>query len=407
MFQESGPSRPEADSAPSRHAAGLDDGAQQGRRQRHRSTRGGQRANAEAPAAIAPRPAGQGQANHQDRPQQPQGQPRNRQKDRNQRNKNRDNRQQGQGHNQGQRQGGNFNQRDRNGRVRRVRPVGRENLEIHHRHDRYDEEVAYERKSETWWADRWVHALERIGWKGRLANGRKYAAEGRVVAFTIEAGRIRAKVQGTRVEPYDVTIALKPLPDADWDLVVDIMSCQALFTAQLLAGEMPQDVEEVFVAARAPLFPRYKEDIQARCTCPDPANPCKHIAAVFYRMAEAFDKDPFLIFHLRGRSREALLASLREKRAEEAMAMPMMVETHDAGSLEPLRFWQAGEELEAVHIAVAPKVVASTAKRLGRPPFWRSPADPITHLGQIYEAIAKRAREVSLNEALLVTATES
>lgn len=276
---------------------------------------------------------------------------------------------------------------------RRVRPAGR---------DRVDRRAMTERHAETWWADRWLDVLNRFGWKGRILNGQRYAEEGRVVSFGLETGRIRAKVQGTRIDPYEVTIGLKPLPDADWDLVVEIMSCQALYTAQLLSGEMPQDVEDVFDAAQASLFPRYKDDITAHCNCPDMANPCKHIAAVYFMMAEAFDKDPFLIFHLRGRSRDALLAMLRAQRAAEAQAMPIAVETMDAGSLEPLRFWQAGEELDAVSIQIhQPPLPGGNARRLGRPPFWRSPADPITRLAEVYEAIGKRARDVAMGEPLV------
>ena len=108
-----------------------------------------------------------------------------------------------------------------------------------------------------------------------------------------------------------------------------------------------------------------------------------------------------MLFHLRGRSREALIGMLRQQRAAEAMAMPMTIEALDAGSLEPFRFWCAGEELEGINVTIAqPAIPGGTAKRLGRPPFWRSPADPITRLGEVYEAIARRAREVALNEAL-------
>ena len=42
-----------------------------------------------------------------------------------------------------------------------------------------------------------------------------------------------------------------------------------------------------------------------RCSCPDSEVPCKHLAATFYLLAEAFDEDPFLILRWRGRDREA------------------------------------------------------------------------------------------------------
>lgn len=388
MVEDNGPPRPTGEGTTQRS------GESGGRPRTRRSRPVPQSTGAPRPAAPAEPPVYASSADH--------GRPRHKKNRRNDRNGRPERGGQGQPQGQGQRHGeasrqGGRNDRRNNNRSRRVRPPGRENVEISRR-----VEGTFERHAETWWADRWLHVLNQFGWKNRIANGRLYAKDGRVGTFVVESGRIKAKVQGTRAEPYDVTIQLKPLPDSDWDLVVDIMSCQALFTAQLLAGDMPQDVEEVFDAAHAPLFPRTKDDLKAHCTCPDMVNPCKHIAAVYYVMAEAFDKDPFLIFHLRGRSREALLAMLRAQRAAEAQAGPLAIETLDAGSLETLRFWQAGDELEAVHIQIqVPSIPGANARRIGRPPFWRSPADPVTRLPEVYEAIARRAREVALNEPLI------
>ena len=92
------------------------------------------------------------------------------------------------------------------------------------------------------------------------------------------------------------------------------MAAQALPLAQLLAGEMPRDIEELFAACKVALFPRRTRELTARCTCPDWENPCKHIAAVYYLLAERFDDDPFLIFAWRGRSQDELLERLRALR---------------------------------------------------------------------------------------------
>jgi uncharacterized Zn finger protein len=62
------------------------------------------------------------------------------------------------------------------------------------------------------------------------------------------------------------------------------------------------------------LLPAAQRDLATDCSCPDWSNPCKHIAAVHYLLGERFDEDPFLMFELRGRSKEALLAVLRERR---------------------------------------------------------------------------------------------
>src|SRR5437588_12759165 len=94
------------------------------------------------------------------------------------------------------------------------------------------------------------------------------------------------------------------------------MASQAIFAAKLLAGEMPQDIEEAFSAVQISLFPLATTDLDTDCSCPDWANPCKHIAAVYYLLAERFDEDPFLIFKLRGRTKEQIIQVLREKRAQ-------------------------------------------------------------------------------------------
>ena len=92
------------------------------------------------------------------------------------------------------------------------------------------------------------------------------------------------------------------------------MAARAVFLARLLAGEMPDEIEEAFDAAKVRLFPARRGDLVTSCSCPDTANPCKHIAAVYYLLAESFDENPFLIFEWRGRPRARLIAELRALR---------------------------------------------------------------------------------------------
>jgi len=172
----------------------------------------------------------------------------------------------------------------------------------------------------TWWAKRWTSALERLGWSSRLQRGRTYARQGNVLEVKVRPGRIDARVQGSRRRPYRVTIDIQPLSDSDWDRAASAMAEHASFAARLLAGEMPENIEDVFVQCDTQLFPHSERDIDMSCTCPDWANPCKHIAAVFYTLGTEFDRDPFLLLLLRGMSREHLLAALREKRAQAAAA---------------------------------------------------------------------------------------
>src|SRR6266849_10890845 len=167
----------------------------------------------------------------------------------------------------------------------------------------------------TWWSKRWVSVLESFNMGARLTRGRSYARQGQVLSLDVQPGLVKARVQGSRPRPYNVEIHLKPLSDQDWDKVTDAMADQAIFAAKLLAGEMPTNIEEAFSAVQLSLFPTAARELETDCSCPDWANPCKHIAAVYYLLAERFDEDPFLIFKLRGRTKEQIIEVLREKRA--------------------------------------------------------------------------------------------
>src|SRR5207244_1185349 len=103
------------------------------------------------------------------------------------------------------------------------------------------------------------------------------------------------------------------LSNRDWAKLTKTLIGQARFTAKLLAGEMPVDIEQVFRDARLSLFPQRRDDLKTSCSCPDWSNPCKHVAAVYYLIGEEFDRDPFLIFQLRGLTREELFARLNRK----------------------------------------------------------------------------------------------
>jgi uncharacterized Zn finger protein len=162
----------------------------------------------------------------------------------------------------------------------------------------------------TWWSRRFVAVLESLAMGGRFTRGRTYARKGQVLALDVRPGVVTSTVQGSRPQPYAVRIAFAPLPDRAWRAVEAALAEQALYRARLLAGELPGELERLFADAGAPLFPRDAKELAMRCTCPDPAVPCKHIAATFYLLAERFDDDPFELLLWRGRSRADLLADL-------------------------------------------------------------------------------------------------
>jgi uncharacterized Zn finger protein len=214
---------------------------------------------------------------------------------------------------------------------------------------------------EQWWSRRFIDVLESFGMAGRLARGRNYARRGQVLGFQISCGYVTAKVQGSRPTPYQVRIQVTPLTTPQWRRVQQALAAQALFRAKLLAGEMPREIEQVFADCGTPLFPRSARDLAMSCSCPDWEVPCKHLAAVCYVLAEAFDTDPFAILAWRGRSRDDLLAALRLTRREndgpDGTARPL-IDVTDRPLAECMAdFWSPG--MSAARLRVLPPAPAT------------------------------------------------
>lgn len=167
---------------------------------------------------------------------------------------------------------------------------------------------------ETWWSRRFVGLLESFNMGGRLVRGRTYARQGQVLDISVNEGVVSAHVLGSRARPYQVSITAPQLKAKEWDRAETTMASKALFLARLLAGEMPTDIEEAFDKCSVPLFPKTRKDLKFECSCPDWGDPCKHVAAALLILAEAFDRDPFLLFQWRGRSKAELLEDLRKRR---------------------------------------------------------------------------------------------
>jgi hypothetical protein len=141
-----------------------------------------------------------------------------------------------------------------------------------------------------------------------------------VEQIAVDPGNIRCLVQGSRPEPYEVRIRVRPFSEAEWERVLDALAAQAGHTAALLDGEIVPEVAEDVRGAGLDLLPGPGE-VQPRCSCPDWADPCKHAAAACYLMADELDRDPFVVFLLRGRERAEIMAGLRARRRGPAAAV--------------------------------------------------------------------------------------
>jgi uncharacterized Zn finger protein len=255
--------------------------------------------------------------------------------------------------------------------------------------------------AKSWWAQRWIAALERLMDSGRLSRGRSYARQGQVLSIEETKDGIAARVQGSRSTPYKISIKINHLTDTEWDKVIDALAEQAIFSAQLLAGEMPQEIEQAFERAKVSLFPSKRGDLTTDCSCPDYSNPCKHIAAAHYILGERFDEDPFLIFRLRGRTQEQVMQELRKRRAGSDDAVEEEAEEKEV--IVPLEeqienFWEVRAPLEGFAVTIRPPAIEMPLlKRLGEANFVPEPGLQ-SILSTAFRAISRKAVQVAFKD---------
>ena len=263
---------------------------------------------------------------------------------------------------------------------------------------------------QSWWAQRWVEYLESLNIGGRFSRSKTYARQGQVLSIDIDQGAVTARVQGSYVEPYQIRIAIKTLDASDSQKLTQALLAQPVFMAQLLTGQMPDNIEDVFRDAELSLFPDGEDDLVTDCTCPDWANPCKHIGAVYLLLGEEFDRDPFLIFRLRGIEIAEILGwvgnlagSGSETGEPEAPPASLSGQTFDLAPeplpVDPDAYWggactDAREDTYGLpHI---PPVPAVLPKRLGSFPFWRGQKPFIPALEEIYRQASPAGQEAFL-----------
>lgn len=270
----------------------------------------------------------------------------------------------------------------------------------------------------TWWGQRFIAALEGFTDHGRLQRGRSYSGDNRILEFGIANGVVTAKVRGN-VNPYfgvykepryTTRIQMTPIPDKDWKKAIDNLGRRAGLVSKLLMNEMPDDIETAFADLKLNLLPRGRQDFKVTdCSCPDDANPCKHIAGAYYRLAAQLDRDPFLLFELRGLSRTALREALSRTPLGEALAslldeQPLPVVSAESYFTRPLSatdmpddrsFWQGRQRLPTeIEPATPAAVPAILIKKGGEsPPFWDRDSSFINLMEDVYLRVRTRNKD--------------
>ncbi|CBN58150.1 MULTISPECIES: SWIM zinc finger family protein [Kamptonema] len=271
-----------------------------------------------------------------------------------------------------------------------------------------------------WWTEQWLDLINSYRFKKRLERGWKYAREGNVLSIEFQGQKVIAQVRGTEPEPYQISLWLDTFSDEDWGYITENMAQRAVFSAKLLAGEMPQNIEDVFAVAGKRLFPFNLSDVHSQCSCPDKANPCKHISAVYYLLGERFSEDPFVLFQLRGRTKEQILTKLRQLRGkgEENSAKVDSEENSTITNYQlPItnyqlpkvyQFWEYNQKLESSLVVIVPPPASETVLDILGPLILATDGDKsnkstspmeaaMQYLRKVYQDVSQQAVLTALN----------
>jgi uncharacterized Zn finger protein len=270
----------------------------------------------------------------------------------------------------------------------------------------------YSAPAREWWAQRWIDVLESFGFRQRMARARTYAQAGNVLSLEFKAASVVAVVQGSVPDPYKVRFQLEPFSDEQWSYIVESMAEQAIFSAKLLSGEMPQDIEQVFTQNGLSLFPFNQFDIHSHCDCPDPVNPCKHIGAVYYLLGDRFGEDPFVLFQLRGRTKAEIIEALRARRrsiaetgSPEDGAATLSELAHATTvpfQFDPTSFWTYTQPIDPALIFLVPSTSESVLDLIGSPPEELASAVNAEHWIQVWGD-----RNTQVTQQIMTQANES
>ena len=238
----------------------------------------------------------------------------------------------------------------------------------------------------TWWARRWIAALEAMRLGARFGRGRQYAVGGQGTDLVAEGAHVSASVVGSRPDPYRVTLDFTAAEGAARERIAEAIRAQPMTLGRLLAGDLPVEVGELFRVEGIPLFPQAAPrgktpegkmvwDVVMRCSCPDWSRPCKHMAAVLLLLGEEVARRPAALLALRGVDVEELVPP----DAPEGPATP-------ASSV-----WSASSGWRA---SAPANGGALLVRRLGALPYWRGTARCVETLEKMQaraEAVAREA----------------
>ncbi len=238
----------------------------------------------------------------------------------------------------------------------------------------------------TWWGRRWLESLAHIDYENRLPRGKRYARNRSVRSIDVNGPEIQAKVQGTRPSPYTVKLTLWTFSAAQQNTVVNLVRDDPYYMSQLEARILPPELDQALADQQIRLFPASWKELGMRCSCPDWAVPCKHLAAVVYIIANEIDKNPFLVFRMHGMD---LLEAIHGSPVDDDEQI-VDIESLVAGEEQEYNYYR--EHLEHLDLATIPDLYPATSRLLTEFPLFYLHKD---FKELLLGAIRKSAREAT------------
>lgn len=265
------------------------------------------------------------------------------------------------------------------------------------------------------WQRRWLALLTDLEIANEPSQLRQQIQGCRVRQLELSAGHIAADVVRRDSASCTVVIEAAELTDEQWTAVLDALGSQAIFSAQLLAGDMPTEIEKVFAQCGATLMPAMADDLQIICGCCTSAERlCRPALAAYVAVGEMLNDDPWLLFRLRGRDRQQVLRELHARRSgltddgagQAAPAGQSLI--YRAGGVPaqleetPLldemldHYWgRARHQLEFQHHITAPHIELVLLRRLGPPSFADASVDVYEDLAETYRRVTNASMAVA------------
>ena len=211
----------------------------------------------------------------------------------------------------------------------------------------------------TFWGQAWCTNLEGYSdFANRLPRGRTYVRNGSVVHLKIDKGRIKALVSGS--EMYEIQIDIAALPKQDWQALKEQSAGKIGTLVELLQGKLSKAVMELVTDRDKGLFPKPKE-IKMRCSCPDYAGMCKHLAAVMYGVGNRLDSSPELLFILRGVDHMELIEQAIPTAPLKATSSAPTIATDDLGAIFDIEIGDAPAAAAAADTKIRKKPASKKA----------------------------------------------